>query len=242
MARKMPLQQIKNELRTKYLTLVSDYNEYENINSPITVKCVNGHEIRTSLKTIRMKNFACSTCVGTIARSESVSNRVVPPKNGFRIIGFDNATHNMGVAIFDNEKLVYYNLLQFNTGSTMQRLNKIRDLLEKQILPLWEPDLIQIEGVQFQNNYNTYEVLTKLHGVFGMACDRFGIPMESTGSSVWRSHYAINHRNREKDKQAAIDLVEKMYHIKTTDDVAEAILIAQYRRDLHARKGLTKLF
>ena len=79
----MPLQQIKNELRTKYLTLVSDYDEYENINSPITVKCVNGHEIRTSLKTIRMKNFACSTCVGTIARSESVSNRVVPPKKRF---------------------------------------------------------------------------------------------------------------------------------------------------------------
>jgi RNase H-fold protein (predicted Holliday junction resolvase) len=60
----------------------------------------------------------------------------VPQKTGYRVIGFDNASHNMGVAIFDNGKLVYYNLLTFNQGTATQRLNKIRDTLENQILPL----------------------------------------------------------------------------------------------------------
>ena len=108
----------------------------------------------------------------------------------------------MGVAIYDAGKLVYYNLLQFNQGSTLHRLNRIRDVLENQIIPLWEPDFIQFEGVQHQNSYSTYEVLVKLHGIFEMACDRFGVPFESTRSSTWRSHHAINKRNRAEDKKS----------------------------------------
>lgn len=242
MARKLELDVIQKELKEKNLTLKSDYNDYKSLNSPITVECSNGHQIQTTLKTVRSSNFVCSICVGSASKAEVVSNNIVPPKMGYRIIGFDNASHNMGVAIFDGGKLVYYNLLQFNTGTTLQRLNKIRDLLEKQIIPLWEPDFIQFEAVQHQNSYATYEVLVKLVGIFEMAADRFGIPFESTRSSVWRSHHAINRRERAADKKAAIQKVKEMYDIITTDDVAEAILIAKYRSDMRSKKDMEDLF
>jgi len=184
MAKKMEYNQISHELREKQLKLKSDYSDYSSVNSPIIVECINGHEIHTTLKTVRLKNFTCSQCVGTATKGKHVFTTVVPQKTGYRVIGFDNASHNMGVAIFDNGKLVYYNLLTFNQGTAIQRLNKIRDTLENQILPLWEPDIIQIEDIQHQTSYATYEVLVKLKGVFEMACDRFGIELKRTRSST----------------------------------------------------------
>jgi Holliday junction resolvasome RuvABC endonuclease subunit len=242
MAKKMEYNQISHELRQKQLKLKSDYSDYSSVNSPIIVECINGHEIHTTLKTVRLKNFTCSQCVGTATKGKHVFTTVVPQKTGYRVIGFDNASHNMGVAIFDNGKLVYYNLLTFNQGTATQRLNKIRDTLENQILPLWQPDVIQIEGIQHQNSYATYEVLVKLIGIFEMACDRFGINLEKTRSSTWRSHFAINHRKREDDKKAAIQTIKDMYDIDTTDDVAEAILIAKYRSDLLNKGKVEDLF
>ena len=131
MAKRLELAQIEKELSDKNLHLVSAYEDYKSLNSPITVECTNGHQTITTLKTIRSANFTCSLCVGSATKSDNLSTTEIPRKTGYRIIGFDNASHNMGVAIFDNGKLVYYNLLQFNTGTTLQRLNKIRDMLEK---------------------------------------------------------------------------------------------------------------
>lgn len=239
---KLTLEEIQSELAEKFLTLESDYSEYKNLASPILVKCAANHIIQTNLRTIRMENFVCNQCVGGASRASHISNQKVPIKKGHRIIGFDNASHNMGVAIFDDGKLVYYNLLQFNKGTAIQRLNKIRDMLEEVIIPLWEPDFIQFEGTQQQKSYGTFEVLTKLQGVFEMACERFGIPYDSARAGVWRGHHAINNRNRELDKKAAIQKVKEMYDIVVGDDVAEAILIAKYRSDLFGRQKLEDLF
>lgn len=242
MGRKLPLAVIERELSQKNLKLVSDYEDYKNINSLIVVECIEGHKIHTTLESTRSPNFTCSICVGDASVADHVSTKKVPPKKGQRIVGFDNATHNMGVAIFDDGKLVYYNLLQFTSGSAIQRLNKIRDLLEEEIFPIWKPDIVQIEGIQHQNSYRTYEVLIKLHGLFEMAADRFGVQLESDRSNQWRSHHNINKRNRAADKRAAIQKVKEMYNIDVGDDIAEAILITKYRVDLEGRQELVDLF
>lgn len=242
MARKMPLEQLERELADKGLILISSYDDYKNVNTPIMVECKNGHGMQTSLNTVRSDNFNCSFCVGSATISKFVSSVKVPEKKGFRVIGFDNASHNMGVAIYDDGKLVYYDLLQFTKGNAIQRLNSIRDMLEDTILLEWQPDVVQIEGIQHQNSYATYEVLIKLHGLFEMACDRFGVCFESTRSSQWRSHHNINKRNRSADKKAAIQKVKEMYDLNVGDDVAEAILIAKYRVDQINKEELGDLF
>lgn len=243
MANKLSLADITQELEAKSLTLVSDYNEYKNLSSPIIVKCSNGHLIETNMNTIRLDTFVCNTCIGTASLSDGVVfGGKVPKKTGYRIVGFDNASHNMGVAIFDDGKLVYYDLVQFLEGDATHRLNRIRDFLEEDVLVNWEADLVQIEDVQFQNNYNTFGVLMKLQGVFELACDRFKKPIVKTKSVEWRGHHGINHRNRAKDKAAAIQKVKEMYGIVVGDDVAEAILITKYQVDKRSISKLKSLF
>ena len=239
---KISLEQLTKELDAKLLTLVSDYEDYTNLNGIITVECAAGHKIQTSLRTIRSDGFVCNACVGNSTKSANISSTTVPRKNGYRIIGFDNASHNMGIAIFDNGKLVYYTLKQFLEGSAIQRLLKIRDFLEKEVFPFWEPDFVQFEGIQHQKSYATYEVLIKLVGILEMSCEKFGVEYESTRSVVWRAHHAINNKNREADKRAAIQKVREMYDIQVGDDVAEAILIAKYRSDMMSRQKMKDLF
>lgn len=235
-------EQIVAELKTKNLTWDEKSPDYQNTNAEIIVVCEKGHSITTNLKTIRMSSFSCPVCVGAGSKGFNKEPISVPTKKGYRIIAFDNATQKMGISIFDSGKLVYYGLMSFNDTDHVKRLNNIRHTLEEIIIPAWSPDFIQFEDVQHQNSYITYEILIKLVGVLEMACDKFGIPYEKTRSSVWRSHHAINGKERNAEKKRAIDLVQKMYQIDVGDDVAEAILIGKYRADLKTREGLKNLF
>lgn len=133
---KISEQQLKKELSKKHLTMVSEYSEYKNINNPMRVKCMNNHLIETNLKTIRSSTFTCPVCVGQATKGFEDQPLSVPPKKGFRVVAFDNATHNVGVSIFDSGNLVYYAVFRFNNGSAMHRMNKIRDMLENRAFPL----------------------------------------------------------------------------------------------------------
>lgn len=243
MANRLSLQEIEKELSIKGLTLLSNYSDYKNLSSPITVACINGHKIETNVNTIRSDSFVCNVCIGNASIGDDVNmGGKIPKKNGHRVVGFDNASHNMGVAIFDDSKLVYYDLVQFTVGNATQRLNKIRDFLEDEVLAKWEADIIQIEDVQFQYNYNVFGVLMKLQGVFELACDRANIPIVKVKSTEWRGHHGINNKNRAKDKAAAINKVSEMYGINVGDDVAEAILITKFYVDRRSVKKLKSLF
>ena len=236
-------EQLLEELKQKHLELVSDYNEYKNINSPFTVKCIKGHIIETNLKTIRSSSFTCPICIGQATKGFKDEPIAVPDKKGYRIVSFDNSSHNIGVSIFDGGKLVYYGVFRFTEGSAIQRISKIRDMLEIRILPVWEPDFIQMEDVQLQQGqFKTYETLIKALGIFEIACSRFKIPYDKARSSVWRSHFGINKKKRNLEKKLAIELVKKMYDIEVNDDVAEAILIGKYRADIISRNQLEDLF
>ena len=236
-------EQLKLELRKKHLTLDMEYGQYKNILSPIKVKCSNGHSIETNLKTIRGSTFTCPICVGKATKGFKNEPVSIPKKKGFRIVAFDNSSQYIGVSIFDDGKLVYYGLFSFTEGTAIERISKIRDLLEDRILPSWEPDFIQFEDVQLQGGqFKTYDVLIKVIGIFEIACVRAGIAYEKTRSSVWRSHFGINKKKRAVEKQLAIDLVFKMYNIKVTDDVAEGILIGKYRVDMINKSKIKDLF
>lgn len=230
------------ELALKNLTLSNTSKAYENLSSTITVICNNEHTIETNLKTIRMVNFRCPFCAGATSKSEAASNHNLPAKKGYRIIGIDNATQRFGISMFENGKLIYYNLFTFS-GDVVGRLNQIRDLVENIIIPIWEPDFIQFEDVQLQGQaFATYEILVKLVGLLEMSCDRFGVSYEKIRSNIWRSHFVINGRDRQKEKEKAIQLVKQMYSITVGDDVAEAILIGKFRVDLKNRTEIKNLF
>lgn len=234
---------LEKELAIKNLKLHPDSEQYKNLDTLITVQCQQNHKIMTTLKSIRAINFTCPMCAGS--KSNGLNGKVltIPEKSGYRIIAFDNATQRMGVSIFDDGKLVYYGLLTFTNTNHVKRLNEIRDVIEKIIIPSWKPDFIQFEDILYKDSYVAYEVLAKLIGLLEMSCDKFSIDFNKVKSSVWRSHFGINGKNRVTEKTRAIELIKNMYNIDVNDDTAEAILIGKYRSDIDRReKNVDRLF
>ena len=97
---------VLKELKIKNLSLKSPFTDYKSVTSQISVTCLNGHEIQTNLKTIRLASFSCPICVGKASKGFDKVATIVPPKTGYRVVGFDNASHKMGVAILDDGKQV----------------------------------------------------------------------------------------------------------------------------------------
>lgn len=125
---KLSKEKIAAEVSSKGFELV-DASNYENINSEIDVKCKNGHQFKTSLVSVRAVSFCCPQCDRTLF----VNPKIVPPKKGFRVIAFDQATEKFGLSIFDNSELVFYNLYSF-VGNLENRLTQIRNFVRDVVI------------------------------------------------------------------------------------------------------------
>lgn len=230
-------EQIIQEIKSKGFTPV-DLTQYKNLKSPIIIKCGKNHTIETNLSNLRKEAFKCPACYGG-----KVNLAAYPlEKKGLRIIALDNSTQKVGLSIFDDEKLVYYILLNFSGGTFEDRLLKILEYLEDIIIEEWNPDFLVFEDVQFQSNYATYKKLSMLLGILTVTAMKYGIDTETVSSNTWRTHYQIS-KERQTAKQEAIKLVNKMYDITVNDDVAEAILLGRYMSEKIVRqKALKKAF
>ena len=86
---------IKEELATKHFTLLDDSN-YTTLNSPIVIQCEHGHKIEVSMNDFRRPSFVCPCCDKSI---NFINPKNVPPKTGYRVIAFDQATEHFGLSI-----------------------------------------------------------------------------------------------------------------------------------------------
>lgn len=237
---KLNEQEIKDILTTKGLTCLN-IEQYKNLESVLICKCQNGHSIEASMRTIRNAHFKCPECEGKISTSGALSNNTVATKIGYRVVAIDNATANVGVSIFDDDKLVYYHLYHYD-GDTITRMVNNRRFIEEVVIAQWQPDLIVLEDIQYQNNISTFKTLAMLLGSSLVSCAAKKTHTELVLSKVWRAHFMINGRGRIEEKKQAIDKVKLMYQINVTDDVAEAILLGKYAVDKLRVKEVRKLF
>jgi Holliday junction resolvasome RuvABC endonuclease subunit len=206
---------------------IKNIDLYETIKSPITVVCSEGHETHTNLETARKQRFVCPKCDGGVYKY--TKNGQPPEKKGVRILGFDNATKMMGVSVFDDGELVFYNVFHFTSKNLEQRLLQIFEIINDYIIPEWEPDHIFVEDIQMQRlQYVAFKALGMLLGVIVVALEHNEIPYEVVGSKVWRADFLVKGRSRDEQKTHAIQIVKDMYNIEVTDDAAEAILIGKY--------------
>lgn len=232
---RLSTEQIAQEIEAKGF-IVLDIEQYENTKSPIVVKCQNEHVLETNLFSFRKDSFRCPKCDGGEVKLKGTP----PAKVGYRIVALDNASENMGVSIYDNGKLVYYDLLVFK-GNFDSRITKIFDVVSNVMIKNWKPDFIVFEDIQYQNNYQTYKKLAMLLGILVVAAKSNDIPFQIVPPAEWRSHYQIIGK-REDVKLKAVNLVEKMYSINVINDVAEAILIGHYVADLKYINSLDQAF
>lgn len=224
---KLTEEQIAQELKEKGYELV-DASEYTNMRSLITVKCcAKGHIFKTSFENVRSAAFECPNCDSSIT---FVNPKEIPTKepNVKRIISFDQATENFGLAIFDNGKLVFYQLYNFR-GSLVNRLMKIRNFLKEFVFEKWQPDKIIMEDIQYQNNgLLTYKALAMLLGVVQELCEEEEVEYEAVSPNVWRKYAGTAGKTRREEKMLSVAVVKDKYGITVIDDIAEAILIGRY--------------
>ena len=215
---------IKEELATKHFTLLDDRN-YTTLNSPIVIQCEHGHKIEVSMNDFRRPSFTCPCCDKSIS---FINPKNVPPKTGYRVIAFDQATEHFGLSIWDNNELVFYSLYTF-TGDVVTRLSKIQNFIENIVIKAWEPDCIIMEDIQQQHGaVMTFKVLAMLLGVLEVTCLNNHIKYEVVSPNVWRKYVGTCGKNRKEEKLLSVAVVKNKYNITVSDDVAEAILIGLY--------------
>lgn len=177
---KLTHEQIADEVKKLGYTLIDD-SGYVNMQSRIKIVCEKGHEIETCLADLRRPSFTCPACDQNI---QFTNPAAIPAKNGaYRVIAFDQATERFGLSIFDNGKLVYYNLYIFS-GSVDNRIAKIDKFIRETVLPCWEPNYVVMEDIQYQNGILTFKILAMLLGVVQTACVVNNVPYEIVSPNV----------------------------------------------------------
>ena len=221
---KLTHQQIADEVFAQGYELVDD-SKYTSLNSNIIIRCPQGHLIETSLANFRRPSFTCPVCDKDV---KFVNPTIVPKKTGFRVIAFDQATENFGLSIFDDNQLVFYSLYTFS-GDVVSRLTKIKKFIAEIVLPLWQPDYVVMEDIQYQYGaVLTYKILAMLLGVIEVACNEANVKYEVVSPNVWRKYAGTAGKSRREEKMLSVALVKEKYGVKVSDDVAEAIMIGRY--------------
>lgn len=217
-------QQRIKEIEDKGFTLIDD-SEFRTLESPITVKCKNGHLIQTTLKAFRHISFECPKCNHEV----KVDLKAVPEKRPevYRTIAFDQATENFGLSVYDNEVLVYYGLYKFS-GTVDTRLTSIAAFIRDVVIKEWRPDYVCFEDIQYEHNIMTFKILAQLIGVITVLCRENNIDYEIVSPNSWRKYAGTCGKTRREEKMLSIAKVKESYNINVTDDIAEAILIGRY--------------
>ncbi len=202
-----------------------DIAHYKNLKSPLTIRCKAGHEFSTSMEQIRKDRFVCVQCDGAATRART-NLAFVPDKKGFRVVALDQASNNLGVSVFDEGKLVYYEAVMVS-GELMERIYKVFKYVEDRI-EKWKPDLIGFEDIQYQQNPQTYKILGMVLGACVVAAEKNKIPHVEVLNGVWQSQFNIGGADRHAQKANVVKRVKDMYDLIVTDDVADAILLGRY--------------
>lgn len=224
---RLTTEQIQAITKEKGLKLINPHEYISLAADNLVFTCAQGHTFISSLKDVRaLKGYNCPEC----EKQTVVSVKEPPVKTGYRVVGFDQATQNFGVSVYDDGKLVYYDVIRF-VGSTEERLYKAFCFVDF-VCQEWKPDYVVYEDIQLQGTnytgYHTFKVLAELLGVVEAALEKNNMKCECVLNKVWQAQFNISGKDRMSQKQAVIKRVEEMFSIRVNDDIADAILIGKY--------------
>ena len=245
------IEKMLGELETLGYSVV-DQAQYSTVNSVMDITCKQGHSLRGSLHDVRKVSFVCPECQkdkygGQIGELEN--------KKGVRIVSIDAATEDIGLALFEDARLVAYQFAQVDKKQTLvKRLSIIRKFIEDFVFGEWKADYLVLENIQFQqyktadkdyknvSYYMAFKSLAMLQGVILEVAETNDKDYTLIPVNKWRSQFGISSSNRKTAKVQAIEKVKKLYDIDTNDDVAEAILVGAWASDQIKEQKREKLF
>ena len=222
---KITLEQIQTQLAAEGWKVLS--TSYENLNTEMEFECPEGHKVYNSWNKLRA-SLECPICKENKFKNQK---KIVKLKttNVKRTLALDQATHNTGFSIFDNKDLVYFGVFEAKGLSETERIHAVNEWLISMINN-WEPDLIGIEGIQYQANtgVTTFQALARLQGVLLNTCFDKHVTALICPPASWRSHCNVKGRTRADQKRSMQLLIKSQYDVTVTDDCADAIGIGKF--------------
>lgn len=147
-----------------------------------------------------------------------------------KIVSLDQASSLSGVAVFEDNKLVKYDLIDLHKDKNMEhRVCEMILELNKHITDNM-PDYVIFEGVSLQTNVSTLLLLAQIQGAIIQTCVTHNIPHIIYKPAKWRSILSFQQgRNikRPELKQQAKDYVYNKYGLTLKEDLCDAICIGE---------------
>lgn len=149
--------------------------------------------------------------------------------SNLKILAIDGSTTSSGIAIFENNKLIYHECIT-PSGNTLDRILKTTNRI-KQIYNQFQPtDIVMQEVISddFKHNQTTYKALMYLQASIALQLHKYQKIITFYIPSHWRKLCGIQMGTKNKRqalKQQSKLLVEKKYNIKVNDDISDAICI-----------------
>ena len=147
-----------------------------------------------------------------------------------RILALDEATLKTGYAVFENDKMTEYGLLQKNKKDFADADTRCRAMALTMMVLIDEkkPDVVAIEDVALQKNAWVLIQLSRIQGEIIGYCDMNGIPIVILKPTQWRKAVGIKQGTKSRSllKKDAKDFVFDHFGITVTEDEADAICIA----------------
>ena len=147
-----------------------------------------------------------------------------------RTMALDQASRTTGWAIYDNKNLVTSGHFSIPANKTMQQrlisfVNHLSELIEK-----YNVEKIYYEGIQYQNNIETYKKLAYIQAMIIYTTTIDNIPILELSPSHWRSIIKDKNgikfgRSRIEQKQKAQEFVKEFFNKEVTEDEADAICL-----------------
>lgn len=148
--------------------------------------------------------------------------------NKIRFIAIDQASAVSGCAIFEDDKLVKYNIIELKKD-TPNRMSEMIKRIHNQIIEN-NVDHVVFEDVSLQTNVSTLILLAQIQGAIINTCVMNNISYSVYKSTSWRKILSFKqNRNikRPELKQQAKDYVFNKYSLKLKEDICDAICIGE---------------
>lgn len=228
---RISIETITQELATKGWKVVS--KEYTNLKTEMEFECAEGHPVFSTWGRIRQRRI-CPVCEQN--KFKDPKPIIKAKKTGVsRILALDQASHVTGWAIFDGENLVQYGSYKTGEQEEMERLHEVNVWLISMIQN-WQPDIVGIEGIQYQKNFGVtvFQTLARLQGILAETCRQANIAFRFCPTNTWRAHCGVQGRARADKKKSMQLLVKNWYDVSVSDDCADAIGIGKYVAESYA--------
>ena len=156
-----------------------------------------------------------------------------------RTMAIDQSSRTTGWAIYDNKNLVTFGHFSVPANKTIgQRLEAFYTRL-KNLIETYNIEELFFEGIQYQNNAETYKKLAMIQGIVFYCSQILKIPCTELTPSHWRSIIKTKHKinfgkTRIEQKQQAQKFVQEYFKESPTEDECDAIclgLAGLYEKD-----------